>query len=80
MKDYNMLKHYADFRKAVVSDVPDDICLDGCELNIDEKENILKGLPLLRNCIVSMYDSIIEYANDPSLPRMEESDYKTTAK
>ena len=48
MTDYNMLIHYASFRKEVVSDIPDDICLDNPALNPDEKEYILKGLPLLK--------------------------------
>lgn len=78
MKDYNMLIHYANFRKAVVSDVPDDICLESLALNIDKKEYILKGLPLLKNCIVSIYDSVIEYASNPSLSRLESSDYKNS--
>ena len=77
MKDYNMLMHYASFRKEVVSDVPDDICLDSSALNPDEKEYILKGLPLLKNCIVSIYDSIIEYANT-SLLKAESPEYKNS--
>lgn len=78
MKDYKILVQYANFRKAVVSDVPNDICLETLALNIVEKEYILKGLPLLKNCIVSMYDSVIEFASNPLLPRMDYSDYKNS--
>ena len=67
--NYDVVAHYAKFRKAVVADVPDDICLDGFDLNEDEKEYIIKGLPLLRNCIVSIYDSIIEYSKEQ--PKVE---------
>ena len=62
--NYKVVEHYANLRKAVVADVPDDICFDGLDLNEDEKECITEGLPKLRNCIISIYDSIIEYSKD----------------
>ena len=67
MNNYNLLIHYADFRKAVVSEVPDDIYLDELKLDDEQKELIITGLPMVRDCIVSIYDDIIEYASNVSL-------------
>jgi hypothetical protein len=78
MNNYNMLIHYADFRKDVVSDIPDDIYLDELELDDEQKELILNGLPLVKDFVISIYDNIIEYAGNPSLPRKEISEYKNS--
>ena len=59
---YNALQHYAEMRKRIVSDIPDDITLDALTANDDIKELLLRGIPLVRDCIVSIYDSVSEYA------------------
>ena len=76
LTDYNMLIHYADFMKAVVSDVPDDIYLDNLKLDDEQKELIIAGLPMVKNCVESIYDSVIEYAGNPSLPRKNQAEYQ----
>ena len=78
MKNYNVLTHYADFRKAMVSDAPHDIYLDELKLDENQKELIVDGLPMVKDCIVSIYDDIIEYAGNPSLPRKGVSEYQNS--
>ncbi len=58
---YNALQHYAEMRKRIVSDIPNDISLD-LHAADDEKELLLRGIPLVRDCIISIYDSVSEYA------------------
>ena len=78
MNNYNLLIHYADFRKAVVSDAPDDIYLDELNLDDEQRELIIAGLPMVRDCIISIYDDIIECASNPSLPRKGLTEYETS--
>ena len=78
MKNYNLLIHYAKFRKAVVSDVPEDIYLDELKLDDEQKELIIHGLPMVKNCIISIYDDIIEYAKNPSFPRKGLTEYQNS--
>ncbi|MHB1153699.1 MAG: hypothetical protein ACYCWE_17725 [Eubacteriales bacterium] len=59
---YNALQHYAEMRKRIVSDIPDDISLDTLTADNDIKELLLRGIPLVRECIMSIYDSVSEYA------------------
>ena len=75
MKNHNMLIHYAKFRNDVVSDVPSDIYLDELGLDENEKELIIAGLPMIKNCILSIYGDIMEYAGNPSFPRKGLTDY-----
>ena len=78
MNNYNMLIHYASFRKAVVSDVPDGICLEELKLDDEQKELIINGLPMVKDCIISIYNDIIEYAGNPSFPRRGLTDYQNS--
>jgi hypothetical protein len=61
---YNALLHYAEMRKRIVSDIPDDIAIDVLAIDDDSKELLLRGIPLVRECLVSVYDSVSEYAGD----------------
>lgn len=60
---FNALLHYANVRKNVVSDIPQDIDLTLYHLEIDEEDKITKSIPKVREFITSIYDSFLEYAN-----------------
>lgn len=64
MSEYNALLSYALFRRNVVSDIPFDIDLSVYHLNNDEKELISSGLTQVRECLLSIYDSVIDYAEN----------------
>ena len=70
MINYNILIQYANFRKEVVSNVPTDICFNELDLNDEQKDLIIIGLPLLRDCILSIYDNVIEYARSRDLSQI----------
>lgn len=59
---YNALRHYAEMRKRVVSDIPGDISLDALTTDSGTKELLLRGIPLVRDSILSVYESVSEYA------------------
>lgn len=64
MNEYNALLSYAEFRRNVVSDVPDDIDLSVCDFNNDERKMILSCLPAVRESLISIYDSVIDYSKN----------------
>lgn len=60
MDEYNALWHYAKMRRECVADLPTDIDLHDMDEN--ERDLIIKGIPLVYEAILSIYNSVAEYA------------------
>lgn len=63
-ESYNALERFVSMRREVVSDLPKDIHLEALTLSEAEKQWITAGLPLARDCIRRIYDSVEAYARE----------------
>lgn len=64
LKSYNALKNLAVVRKGIVATVPEDIELRQFMIQEEEKELLYSGIPLVRACVISIYESVITHARD----------------
>lgn len=68
---YNALAHYAGMRAACVADLPEDINLEALKLTREEQALLHKGIPEVREAILSVYRSVGEHAREHFLtPQM----------